>query len=107
MTIWALMAWIVSLVISLHAPPAVSEVSPHTPPVVSVAAAIEDNPSVLVAQQPLASPRGISNHNPGNIRYTGIPWQGLASDPSDSGGSASLSLHTGALGRLPETCTHT
>ena len=28
-------------------------------------------------------PRGIRNHNPGNIRYTGEQWQGLDSPPSD------------------------
>lgn len=29
------------------------------------------------------TPRGIANHNPGNIRFDGTPWQGLASPPSD------------------------
>lgn len=28
-------------------------------------------------------PRGIRNNNPGNIEYTGTPWKGLASPPSD------------------------
>ena len=28
-------------------------------------------------------PRGIRNNNPGNIRYTGTAWQGLANPPSD------------------------
>lgn len=28
-------------------------------------------------------PRGIRNNNPGNIRYTGTAWQGLATPPSD------------------------
>ena len=29
------------------------------------------------------TPRGIRNNNPGNIRYTGTAWQGLATPPSD------------------------
>ncbi|MDR0967520.1 MAG: hypothetical protein LBL75_01665 [Rickettsiales bacterium] len=29
------------------------------------------------------TPRGIRNNNPGNIRYNGIAWQGLANPPSD------------------------
>lgn len=28
-------------------------------------------------------PRGIRNNNPGNIKYTGIAWKGLAKTPSD------------------------
>ena len=28
-------------------------------------------------------PRGIRNHNPGNIRYNGIAWIGLSTPPSD------------------------
>lgn len=28
-------------------------------------------------------PRGIRNNNPGNIRYNGIAWLGLAAPPSD------------------------
>jgi hypothetical protein len=28
-------------------------------------------------------PRGIRNHNPGNIRRNGDPWQGLAKDQTD------------------------
>lgn len=28
-------------------------------------------------------PRGIRNHNPGNIEYTGTQWQGLDDPPSD------------------------
>jgi hypothetical protein len=28
-------------------------------------------------------PRGIRNNNPGNIRYNGIEWKGLADPPSD------------------------
>lgn len=28
-------------------------------------------------------PRGIRNNNPGNIRYNGIGWQGLAIPPTD------------------------
>lgn len=28
-------------------------------------------------------PRGIRNNNPGNIRYNGIEWKGLANPPSD------------------------
>lgn len=28
-------------------------------------------------------PRGIRNNNPGNIRYTGTAWRGLATPPSD------------------------
>lgn len=28
-------------------------------------------------------PRGIRNNNPGNIRYTGTEWRGLATPPSD------------------------
>jgi hypothetical protein len=28
-------------------------------------------------------PRGIRNNNPGNIRYNGIAWKGLAEPPSD------------------------
>ena len=28
-------------------------------------------------------PRGIRNNNPGNIRYTGTAWKGLATPPSD------------------------
>lgn len=28
-------------------------------------------------------PRGIRNNNPGNIRYNGIEWRGLAKPPSD------------------------
>ena len=28
-------------------------------------------------------PRGIRNHNPGNIRRSGDPWQGLAKDQND------------------------
>jgi hypothetical protein len=29
------------------------------------------------------APRGIRNNNPGNIRYNGIEWNGLANPPSD------------------------
>ena len=29
------------------------------------------------------TPRGIRNNNPGNIRYNGTGWQGLANPPSD------------------------
>ncbi|MDD3669550.1 MAG: structural protein [Alphaproteobacteria bacterium] len=29
------------------------------------------------------TPRGIRNHNPGNIRYNGTAWLGLANPPSD------------------------
>lgn len=29
------------------------------------------------------TPRGIRNHNPGNIRHTGTAWKGLATPPSD------------------------
>jgi hypothetical protein len=29
------------------------------------------------------TPRGLRNNNPGNIRYNGIEWQGLAKPPSD------------------------
>lgn len=29
------------------------------------------------------TPRGIRNHNPGNIRRSGDPWQGLAKDQND------------------------
>jgi hypothetical protein len=29
-------------------------------------------------------PRGIRNHNPGNIRRSGDPWQGLAKDQNDA-----------------------
>ena len=28
-------------------------------------------------------PRGIRNNNPGNVRYTGTKWKGLADPPSD------------------------
>lgn len=28
-------------------------------------------------------PRGIRNNNPGNIKYNGIAWRGLATPPSD------------------------
>jgi hypothetical protein len=31
-------------------------------------------------------PRGIRNHNPGNIRYDGTSWQGLADPLHDAGG---------------------
>lgn len=31
----------------------------------------------------MSQPRGIRNHNPGNIEYTGTQWQGLADPPSD------------------------
>ncbi len=31
-------------------------------------------------------PRGIRNNNPGNIRYVGSPWQGLADPPEDEAG---------------------
>lgn len=31
-------------------------------------------------------PRGIKNNNPGNIRYTGTKWKGLADPPSDEKG---------------------
>jgi len=31
----------------------------------------------------MAVPRGIRNNNPGNIRYTGTKWKGLANPPSD------------------------
>lgn len=31
----------------------------------------------------MAHTRGIANHNPGNLRYTGTAWKGLASPPSD------------------------
>ena len=29
------------------------------------------------------NPRGIRNNNPGNIRYDGTPWRGLATPPTD------------------------
>lgn len=29
------------------------------------------------------TPRGIRNNNPGNLRYNGIAWEGLAAPPSD------------------------
>lgn len=29
------------------------------------------------------APRGIRNNNPGNIRYTGTVWKGLATPPTD------------------------
>lgn len=32
---------------------------------------------------PKTIPRGIRNNNPGNIRYTGTKWLGLADPPSD------------------------
>jgi len=31
----------------------------------------------------MEQPRGIRNHNPGNIEYNGTPWQGLAEPKSD------------------------
>ena len=31
-----------------------------------------------------SQPRGIRNHNPGNIRRSGDPWQGLAKDQNDA-----------------------
>lgn len=31
----------------------------------------------------MSQPRGVRNHNPGNIEYNGTPWQGLADPPSD------------------------
>lgn len=31
----------------------------------------------------MSQPRGIRNHNPGNIEYTGTQWQGLADPPHD------------------------
>lgn len=31
----------------------------------------------------MKQPRGIRNHNPGNVEYDGTPWQGLDSPPSD------------------------
>ncbi len=30
----------------------------------------------------MATPRGIRNHNPGNIERTGTPWRGMAHDQS-------------------------
>ena len=30
-----------------------------------------------------AMPRGIRNHNPGNLRKSNDPWQGLAPDQTD------------------------
>lgn len=32
------------------------------------------------------TPRGIRNNNPGNIRYTGTKWDGLADPPADEKG---------------------
>lgn len=34
------------------------------------------------------APRGERNHNPGNLRATGIAWQGLATPPDDGEGYA-------------------
>jgi len=31
----------------------------------------------------MSAPRGIRNHNPGNIRRSADPWQGLAKDQND------------------------
>lgn len=31
----------------------------------------------------MTEPRGLRNHNPGNIEHTGTPWQGLDDPPSD------------------------
>lgn len=47
-------------------------------------------------------PRGIRNNNPGNIRYNGIEWQGLATPPSDGAFCVFTDAHFGlrALAKL-------
>ncbi len=47
-------------------------------------------------------PRGIRNNNPGNIRYNGIAWQGLAVPPSDGAFCVFTDAHYGlrALAKL-------
>jgi hypothetical protein len=47
-------------------------------------------------------PRGIRNHNPGNIRYNGIAWAGLAVPPSDGAFCIFTDAHYGlrALAKL-------
>lgn len=47
-------------------------------------------------------PRGIRNNNPGNIRYNGIDWRGLANPPSDGAFCIFASPRFGirALGKL-------
>lgn len=40
-------------------------------------------PPELAGSSVLALPRGIRNNNPGNIRYTGTQWKGLASPATD------------------------
>lgn len=48
------------------------------------------------------TPRGIRNNNPGNIRYNGIEWRGLATPPSDGTFCVFKTAHYGirALARL-------
>ncbi len=47
-------------------------------------------------------PRGIRNNNPGNIKYNGIAWKGLATPPSDGTFCIFETQHYGirALARL-------
>ena len=47
-------------------------------------------------------PRGIRNNNPGNIRYKGIEWRGLAKPPSDGAFCVFIAPQFGirALGKL-------
>jgi hypothetical protein len=47
-------------------------------------------------------PRGIRNNNPGNIRYNGIEWQGLANPPTDGAFCIFRDAHHGirALAKL-------
>jgi len=50
-------------------------------------------------------PRGIRNNNPGNIRYDGTPWRGLATPPSDGAFCVFITPKYGlrALARLLKT----
>lgn len=50
-------------------------------------------------------PRGIRNNNPGNIRYNGTPWRGLATPPTDGAFCVFIAPKYGlrALARLLKT----
>lgn len=42
-----------------------------------------DTPINWYSEADMQKPRGIRNHNPGNVEYTGVQWQGLDNPPSD------------------------
>lgn len=50
---------------------------------VPVAGALGLPPVTEIARAAVTGPRGIRNHNPGNLRRNGVAWQGLAREQTD------------------------